>query len=409
MYYDFNGNPVNPVSETKQSKFKNNGVLNSLMLAKQYANLKWKTTASGMPNGNNGTLANNAEVTGLPYSSASVEDGYIGLNVSLYAFLTALHDPNSCLYSEVSKGYTGYAYYGTVCTSFVCAAWGIPVLITTAAMRKVVNDLIVQIDKADIELGDMLLSSTHAKLVTGIKRDSTGTITHVQLAESKYNQCIENTTQTYSDFVSNNTAFTAYRYKKIMDAETYIPSPLYDLPDEGAETMVYSDIVTYYGDRVTRKKGTDIPIHVLNATGYTSIKTYKDGVLYDTASSVSNFTLTDLEPGVYEVRMEGTGKTASTFFDIVDAHASISSNTLTFDTTYEAVAVGGYPTYTINSSGQATSWNNPKRVHLVTDAENTARSVDISEMTGDSDCNGGIRLYVKGAYGTVSFEFPYSS
>lgn len=407
MLYDITGQAI-ATSAKKQSKWKGNGVLNALVLAKQYCNIKWKTTHSGMPNGNNGTLANNAEVTGLPYSSASVEDGYIGLNVSLYTFLTALHDPDSCLYSEVSKGYTGYAYYGTVCTSFVCAAWGIPVLITTVAMRKTINDLIVQVDKANLELGDMLLSSSHAKMVTGIKRDSTGTITHVQLSESKYNQCVENAFQTYSDFLSGNTAFTAYRYKGIMDSESYIPSPLYDLPDEGEEPMAYSDIATYYGDRVTRKKGTDIPIHVLNATGYTSIKTYKDGALYSTASSVADFTLADLEPGVYEVRMTGAGKTASTFFDIVDCHASISSNTLSFDTTYEAVAVGGYPTYTTNSSGQATSWNNPKRVHLITDAENTARSVDISAMTGDSDCDGGIRMYVKGAYGIVSFEIPYA-
>ena len=390
MIYDVNGNVVAAGQPTTEStkKWKDNGVYNALCVAKQFCTIPWTTENSGMPNGRSGSLAKGQTVVGLPYSSASVEDGYIGIGVSLYTFMTALHNPRSVLYTEESKGYTGFAYYGTVCTSLVCAAWGLPCLITTVAFPK--TDIIVSKAKSEIQLGDMLLSGTHAKLITGIMRDASGNITH-------------------SAFLSSHTAYTVYRYKKIDDADSYVPSPFFSLADEETQSFIYPDIMTAFGDRVTRKKGTNIPINVLSSDGYSSISVYKNGVLTETKSTLSDFTISAPDVGVYEVRMTGNGgKTSSTFFDIVDATLSVSENTLTFTTTYAATAVGGFPAYTVNSSGKATSWNNPKRVHFLTDDENIARSVDITAMRNDSDCNGGVRLYVKGVYGSVSFELTYA-
>ena len=409
MIYDVNGNVVAAGQSALESgkKWKDNGVYNALCVAKQFCTIPWTTTNSGMPNGRSGTLAKGQTVVGLPYSSASVEDGYIGIGVTLYTFMTALHNPRSVLYTEESKGYTGFAYYGTVCTSLVCAAWGLPCLITTVAFPK--TDIVVSKAKSEIQLGDMLLSGSHAKLITGIVRDSNGTITNVQVSESTYDHCIENSYQTYSAFLSSHTAYTVYRYKKIDDADSYVPSPFFSLADEETQSFDYPDIMTAFGDRVSRKKGTDIPINVLSSDGYSSISVYKNGVLTETKSTLADFTISAPDVGVYEVRMTGNGgKASSTFFDIVDATLSVSENTLTFTTTYAATAVGGFPTYTVNSSGKATSWNNPKRVHFLTEDENIARSVDITAMRNDSDCNGGVRLYVKGVYGSVSFELKYT-
>ena len=406
MIYDINGNVLS-LGQGKYKQWKDNGTLDAVSVAKQLCNIEWTTKNSGMPNANNGTLANGTTVKGMPYSSASVEDGYIGIGVSIYTFMSAVNNPRSVLYTQRSKGYTGYAYYGTVCTSLVCACWGIPCLITTVAFPK--TNMLEQVAKSDIELGDMLLSSTHAKLVTGIKRDLTGAITHVQLSESKYNDCIENAYQTYSDFLSSNTAFTAYRYKGINSVDSYKPSPYLNLFDEQPESVSYPDIMTAFGDKVTRKKGTDILINVLSTSGYDTIEVFKDGNLIDTKATLEDFTITAPDVGWYEVRMTGIGKASSTYFDIVDATMAVNGNTLTYTTTYGASAVGGYPSYTTDSSGNATSWNNPKRVHLLTDEEKVAESVDITEMRNDSNCNGGIRLYVKGVYGSVSFELPYAS
>jgi len=407
MIYDISGTPLTAEGLTAED-WKINGVLNADCVTKQLCKMPWRTTNSGMPNAKTGTISSGTTTVGMPYSSASVEDGYIGISISLYTFMSAVNNPRSVLYTERSKGYTGYAYYGTVCTSLVCAAWGLPCLVTTVAFPKC--DFIKEVQFSEMELGDMILSlgAAHAMMISGITRNSDGTIATVQTSESKYTHCVANSYQTYSDFVSSHGGYKAYRYDKIDFAKSYTPFPTFPLNDEVATEIVYPDIMTKFGDKVTRKKGTDIVINVLDSTGYDSIKVYKDGALIDTKTTIADFTISAPDVGSYEVRMTGTGKSSSTFFDIVDCTISVTGNTLTFTTTYNALAVGGFPTYTVDANGNATSWNNPKRVHLVTNEENVNRTVDITEMRNDSDCNGGVRVYVKGIYGSVSFEHKYS-
>lgn len=409
MIYDINGNPLTinlQSGVTFADDRRNNGVLNADCVTKQLCAMPWKTTNSGMPNANSGTISSGTTTVGMPYSSASVEDGYIGISISLYTFMSAVKNSRSVLYTERSKGYTGYAYYGTVCTSLVCAAWGLPCLVSTVAFQKC--DFIKEVQFSEMELGDMILSSGHAMMISGITRNSDGSIATVQTSESKYTHCVENAYQSYSDFVSSHSGYRAYRFDKIDDTKSYTPFPTFPLNDEVSTEIIYPDIMTKFGDKVTRKKGTDIEIDVLDSTGYDSIKVYKDGALIDTKNTIADFTISSPDVGSYEVRMTGTGKSSSTFFDIVDCTISVNGNTMTFTTTYAATAVGGFPTYTVDANGNATSWNNPKRVHLVTNEENVNRTVDIAEMRNDSDCNGGVRVYVKGIYGSVSFEHKYS-
>lgn len=404
MIYDIQGNEL--AAAAGRMYHTENGRLNAVKVSRQQTAVEWTTTAAGMPNASDSsTIADGTTVTGLPYSSASVEDGYIGISVSLYTFMSAVHNPRSVLYTQRSKGYTGYAYYGTVCTSFACAAWGLPMLITTVALRKC--DFVKQVQYSDIEIGDMLLSEGHAILVVGVERNSSGTVTRVKTAESNYPHCVENAWQTYAAFVSQYSGeYTAYRFTGIEDVSSYQPSPFLSMMGEEPEDVTFPDVMTCFGDKVTRKKGTDVVINVLDSTGYDSIKVYRDGALLS-SHAVEDFTISAPETGTYEVRMTGSGKQSSAWFDIVDCAASISGNVLSFKTTYGAYAIGGYPKYTKNSSGKATSWNNPKRVRFLTMDERKTGSASIADMKADADCDGGIRVYCLGAYGFVSFEIPY--
>lgn len=404
MIYDSNGNEIATKTE---NGLKNNGVLHTLSVIKQICDTKWTTTNDGMPRASDSdTIPSGTTVTGMPYSSASVEDGYIGISISLYTFMTAVHNPRSVLYTTKSKGYTGYAYYGTVCTSLVCAAWGLPCLITTAAFPK--WNKVKRVDFADLELGDMILSSGHAMMISGVVRDSNGDIASIRTSESRYNDCATNEYQTFSDFVSTHSGFNGYRFSGIDSVDSYKPNPYLRLYDEPETEAVYPDIMTCFGDKVTRKKGTDVVINVLDSVGYSEIRVYKDEVLIDTKSTLDDFTLTAPDVGAYEVKMIGSNKESSTFFDIVDCYISVDGNTAEFSTTYIATAIGGVPTYTTDQTGKATSWNNPKRNRLLTEEENVAKTIDITEFKNDADCAGGIRLYVKGIYGSVSFEHLYS-
>lgn len=406
MIYDVYGNAIGGGGGSDSLFWSGNGRLNAQKIAKQLTALRWTTTASGMPNASDSnTIASGTTVTGAPYSSASVEDGYIGISISLYTFLSAVHNPRSVLYTTPSKGYTGYAYYGTICTSLVCAAWGLPMLITTAAFPKC--DFIREVEYPQVELGDMLLGNGHALMVSEVRRDSTGAPTHVRTSESKYNTCVENSLNTYSTFVSTyQSVYKIYRFSDIENVCAYIPSPAVPMMGEDAGELQFPDVMTCFGDKVTRKYGTDVVINVLDDTGYSTITVYRNGVQVST-HNVEDFTLTAPETGCYEVRMTGSGKSSSTFFDIVDCAASISGSTLTFQSTYGAFAIGGYPAYTKNAAGKATTWNNPKRVHFLTISERAGGYADITEMQNDAECNGGIRIYCRGAYGSVSFEVPF--
>lgn len=408
--YDINGNVLeisSSPSDSLDKKWKNNGVLDALCVTNQQCDVNWTTTANGMPRASDSVTIPIATITkGLPYSSPSVEDGYIGISISLYTFMSAVHNPHSVLYTEKSKGYTGYAYYGTVCTSLVCASWGLPCLITTVAFPKWSE--VEQVDFADLEIGDMILSGGHAMMISGVIRDSSGAITSIRTSESRYNNCATNAYQSFADFSSSHTGYRGYRYKHIDTVDSYVPSPFMRFFDEPSAPITYPDIMTCFGDKVTRKYGTDVVINVLNSTGYSTIEVYKDGTKIDTKSSLSDFTITSPAVGAYEVRLVGSGQSSSTYFDIVDCQFTIDGNEVTFATTYMATAIGGYPAYTTDSSGKATSWNNPKRNRILTEEENVAKTIDITEFRNDTDCNGGIRLYVKGIYGSVSFEKAYA-
>ncbi len=410
IYYDIDGNTVDlssGVSDVLEKKWKDNGVLDALCVTNQQCDIEWTTTANGMPRASDTVnIPLGTKTKGLPYSSASVEDGYIGISISLYTFMSAVRNPRSVLYTKKSQGYTGYAYYGTVCTSLVCAAWGLPCLITTAAFPKWSE--VEQVAFADLEIGDMIMNSGHAKIISGVVRDSSGAITSIRTSESKYNNCVTNAYQSLADFTSTNSNYRGYRYKHIDTVDSYTPSPFMRFFDEPSTSVEYPDIMTNFGDKVTRKYGTDIEINVLTSTGYSSIEVYKDGTKINTKTTVDDFTITSPAVGAYEVRAVGTGKTSSTYFDIVDCQISIDGNTATFFTTYMATAIGGYPVYTVDSNGKATTWNNPKRNRLLTEEENVAKSIDITEFRNDNDCNGGIKLYVKGIYGSVSFEKAYA-
>lgn len=404
MLYDSNGNKL--IQAKPQKGWRNNGVLDALCVTKQLCKTEWETEAQNMPKTSSTYYTEDEKTQGMPYSSASLEDGYIGLSISLYTYMSAVHNPRSVLYTSRSKGYTGVAYYGTICTSLICAAWGLPCLYTTAALPKC--DFITPVAFADMELGDMMLNSGHARLITGLKRDASGAITHVQTSESVTPHCRQNAYEEYSSFVSRNSDYTIYRYKKINNVDSYEPSQFIALLDEVKTEPLFPDIMTCFGDKVTRKCGENVVINVIDSTDYERIEVYRDGELIDTKTSLADFTLATPIAGLYECRMIGSKKVSSTFFDIVDCTITINGDTATFETTFVATAIGGFPVYSVDSSGNATSWNNPKRNRILTEEENVDREIDITEFVNDSDCQGGIRLYVKGAYGTVSFEKKYS-
>lgn len=390
--YDIDGNVVGSV------KGPSNAVLSSDLLT----DTKWTPLLNTILNPSGNPYPALTQQTGINYSSAHVEDGYVQLSISLYTFMCALKNEKSVLYTESAKGYNSTAYYGTICTSLVATAWGLPCIVTTVCYPKA--DFLTEVELSDVKVGDALCGDGHAVLVIDVEYDENDAPTKVRTSESVQPTCRKNSFVSYANF--SNTTKKLYRYKNINNCDSFYASRF---PKWDGKTP---DIMTNFGDKVTRKYGTDIDINIIDSTNYGSIQIYKDGTLIETKATIEDFTLTSPAVGKYEVRMINSinpKRTSSTFFDIVDCTAVISGNSISVNTSgCVLTAIGGYPAFTQNSNGKSTSWDNNKRVHLATVSEIQSGVLSITEMLNDPDCNGGIWVYVSGEYGNVSFRVPYA-
>ena len=113
---------------------------------------------------------------GLIYSNVEELQTYIGTDVSVHTYMTAIHNPKSVIYTENIKKppYHGIkhcgAYYGTICSSFVAYALDLKILkfcyeYPTTKCFQLVNDQ----SSRGVRLADVIHSKGHVLLVTGIK------------------------------------------------------------------------------------------------------------------------------------------------------------------------------------------------------------------------------------------------
>ena len=113
--------------------------------------------------------------------------------------------------------------------------------------------------------------------------------------------------------------------------------------------IVYSNIVTNRGDKVSIRPNQDISLNVLNVGGYAGIVLFKDGVQVRTQASTEDWELTNLTTGKYTavlyksgetVTIDDVNETNSTSFIVCDVSISRDGNSFTY--TAEAVS-GVYP------------------------------------------------------------------
>ena len=124
------------------------GVQNTIDRAYQLADLQWTPQGGIVPgvvsqSGKFSVISHEDGVTyqGVPYSGTTATDTYLGMNVSLESFLTALKNPNSVLYTENlhSTNSKAASYYGTVCSKFVQYALDIPGSYNSQNVPKITN------------------------------------------------------------------------------------------------------------------------------------------------------------------------------------------------------------------------------------------------------------------------------
>ena len=256
------------------------GLWNGILRARQLCALRWtpiQPMASGLilttPEGRKYIDTFFSPWTprrGVPYSSVRIHEKYIGCNVSIETFCTALLNPESVVYTRPQHGLgrSMFNYYGTVCSVFLSYVLGFSVRSSCSLLRK--DPRLTEIrdpEPGDLKLGDILLSKDHTALVTGILRNEEGVPTEILVAESKSPLAAE-TGFTLQEFMGAwiSRGYGLYRYNG-WDGVSYEPSPYVVLPGdppmEGPRTD-YS-FLPDYGDKANYEMGETVEFTALRS------------------------------------------------------------------------------------------------------------------------------------------------
>ena len=226
------------------------GVENALKRAKQMVRVGY-TPVADMPlcyslrvgGGDRGYSYSHAApffpLHGVVYSSVRRVERYVGYNISLETYLTALSNPNSIIYTRKIEG-TGQnvlSYYGIVCSCFASYVHDLPYRTPNDRWTKLPS--VTEVDTSKLEnlrLCDALQvlspAHTHIAVITDIERDVEGKVQYITVSESVMPFCRETrfSAEEFRGYWLND-GYHAYRNANV-DRVTYTPSPFVPLEDD---------------------------------------------------------------------------------------------------------------------------------------------------------------------------------
>lgn len=330
---------------------KNQGVRNAYKKMHQLLDIKYTTpieipSRSDMPPGN---------YTGVNYSGTADKAHYVGWNVSLISYVTALHNPYSGMYTEgTNEGNSfsayGITYYGTnadtplgvVCAPFVAYALGMdikwenhawPYLESIGVLEKIADQ-----SYTGVELGDTIYQIGHVSIVSDIYRDNRGVPKLIYILESwsPRTKTTIYTPESFTEYMHGETPRTIYRYKDLYKNLLYQPSMLVAVDGEASsEPYVFNDdICPYLGDYSVYREGELIVICYTKGS-YTRMIISKDGTDIHTislpaSSDVHHIDLRsyNLTAGSYTARLSNGSneESNSAYFNIVSLPISVTEN-----------------------------------------------------------------------------------
>ena len=262
------------------------GMKNALRRARQLAELRWTPVrafpaivSAGIPGIDASKVFLSAwrPQIGANYSAARFDEKYVGFNISLDTYMTAMSNPDSVLYTRNLHGRHRLcaAYYGTVCSQFASYVMDLPFHIDCQQWPYL--DGIEIIDPTPLEnlqLCDILNKRTqHTAVITGITRDEAGTIVDITVTESASPQIQSRTflSQEFINFWIHN-GYEVLRYHKIHQV-TYTPSPWVHL--EGDPDLEYPTpnpvLMPDYGDKANYLLGETVTLSVFDPA-YTAVE-----------------------------------------------------------------------------------------------------------------------------------------
>ena len=295
---------------------KSQGVKNAVARAYQLTDVEW-TPVADMPgvkkiDGEFTVITFEAGETyrGIPYSGTTVTDTYVGLNVSLESFLTAVENKDSMLYTEnlFSTNDKAATYFGTVCSKLVQYALDIPGSYNSQSMKKVPNVTTIaepgKYTANDIKPGDIVVDATvHTTMCSDILYDMDGNVAYIEISEAVLPLC-RRKLWTPEEFFNHFEGYSLCRYQKVDEVPA---APGVSNQEEYALMPRFGDKYNY---KVSSAKG---GVDIL-ASGYSKAVILRDGEKVSEiplSSTTKSFEFDRSVPGHLEMYLEKSNGTRS--------------------------------------------------------------------------------------------------
>lgn len=289
------------------------------------ASMKW-TPLRPIPK-RNGFFEPNVTVTGAPYSSVKEINTYLFQDVSYHTFMTAVHNPNSVLYTEnISRppyhGLNCATYYGAVCSSSIMWAYGIEIpyfasqIITLPGFSEIEHQVI-----DSLKICDVIWKTGHVQMIYDMEYKA-DTLYRIKAFEtSGDNAHIKSYKKEKFFKMWNDGGYVAYRYDKLIASNK--PAVF-----QGWESIAHNEyLCPSKGDKSVYRTTDTVTINILDST-YNQILLVKEATLVasdDYSGKIHQYH--NLQPGIYDVFLQrGEERTASVSFEIINTEVSYSAN-----------------------------------------------------------------------------------
>jgi hypothetical protein len=282
-------------SERKKSDYDNIPVVsqaqkNALKRIAQLTEIKWQPLMPGMIPSRKGFFSGEIQ-TGVPYSSARGVGRWIGYDISLETFLTALQNPESVLYTENLREDpynvpNAATYYGLTCSSFAQYAFRDDYYLGTLRVHENPEDanmrLIDDQSSDGIELCDLLNSEVkaHMEIITGITY-SEGVVDFIEVTEivhtgprrKKYSAA------EFNKYIKDRSYFL-YRYN-FPDEIPYQPSKYVAVDNEVPHVIKYNKVLALdRGNKTNYVQDTPVKFNIMDSNA-TRLIIKKDNTIID--------------------------------------------------------------------------------------------------------------------------------
>lgn len=256
------------------------GVENALKRAKQMVELSW-TPVKKLPSGHiikaptgrqyvDAWMPANFPQKGVIYSSPRIHNKFVGSDVSIETYMTALANPESVLYTRPQHGLgrSMFSFYGIVCSYFASYVCQLPCPVACAGWPTIPGVSMPEITRLEeLRLCDLLLGEGHIAVITDILRDAEGTVHQICVSES-VTPCCRCTAFTPEQFRGYwlEDGYRVCRYAGIHEV-TYTPSPYVHLdgdprlePPQNNTTFMAD-----YGNKANYKLGECVEFAIFEA------------------------------------------------------------------------------------------------------------------------------------------------